>query len=195
MGCESALTSLRTGERRQGKRGAHPRARYARHADGGGNGRRLCFSVRRDLADGGGAATRRYGSDSWIWVGRASGFYQQREYLADAAAVEFTRNPVALIRALEHIARIESPLKAALRGVAPLFIVDPFECGGTSWAEYLDEVARIESQQDKIKQQRDTEVVQYMAKGMPENLFQNALSSHLPIHDRSMDWRPASALK
>src|SRR5258707_10280468 len=55
---------------------------------------------------------------------------RQREYLADAASVEFTRNPQALIRALEHIARIESPLRRALRGVAPLFIVDPFECAG-----------------------------------------------------------------
>jgi hypothetical protein len=53
-----------------------------------------------------------------------------------------------LIRALERIAQIESPLKGSLRGVAPLFIVDPFECGSASWAEYLDEVARIESHQD-----------------------------------------------
>jgi heat shock protein HtpX len=76
---------------------------------------------------------------------------RQREYLADAAAVEFTRNPTALIRALEHIARIESPLRASLRGVAPLFIVDPFECGGASSGEFLDEVARIEAQEDKPK--------------------------------------------
>lgn len=109
---------------------------------------------------------------------------REREYLADASAVEFTRNPTALIRALEHIARIESPLKSALRGVAPLFIVDPFECGGKSWSEYLDEVARIESQQDKSKEQRDAEVAQYMAKGAPPSLFQGAFSSHPPIHDR-----------
>jgi heat shock protein HtpX len=109
---------------------------------------------------------------------------RQREYLADASAVEFTRNPAALIRALEHIARIESPLKPALRGVAPLFIVDPFECGGTSWVEYLDGVAQIESQQDKSKEQRDAEVAQYMAKSMPQNIFQGAFSSHPPIYDR-----------
>ena len=109
---------------------------------------------------------------------------REREYLADASAVEFTRNPTALVRALEHIARIESPLKSALRGVAPLFIVDPFECGGKSWSEYLDEVARIESQQDKSKEQRDAEVAQYMAKGTPPSLFQGAFSSHPPIRDR-----------
>ena len=111
---------------------------------------------------------------------------REREYLADASAVEFTRNPTALIRALQHIARIESPLKSVLRGVAPLFIVDPFECGGTSWSEYLDEVARIESQQDKSKEQRDAEVAQYMAKGAPPSLFQGVFSSHPPIHDRIM---------
>jgi heat shock protein HtpX len=52
---------------------------------------------------------------------------REREYLADAASVEFTRNPRALLRALKHIARTESPLKNASRGVAHLFIVNPFE--------------------------------------------------------------------
>jgi len=109
---------------------------------------------------------------------------RQREYLADAAAVEFTRNPTALIRALEHIARIESPLKAALRGVASLFIVDPFECGGSGWTEYLDEVARIESQQGMTKEQRDAQVAGFVVKGMPQISFQSPFSSHPPLHDR-----------
>ena len=52
---------------------------------------------------------------------------RQREYLADAASVEFTRNPRALLRALERIAQTESPLKTASRGVAHLFIVNPLE--------------------------------------------------------------------
>lgn len=125
------------------------------------------------------------GGIGWLFAKLAAiTLSRQREYLADASAIEFTRNPAGLIRALEHIARIESPLKATLHGVAPLFIVDPFECGGTSWTEYLDEVARIESQQDKSKEQRDAEVAQYMAKGMPQNLFAGSLSSHPPIHDR-----------
>jgi heat shock protein HtpX len=109
---------------------------------------------------------------------------REREYLADASAVEFTRNPTALIRALEHIARIESPLKRSLRGLAPLFIVDPLECGSASWTEYLDEVARIEAQPDKSKEQRDAEVAQFMARGVPQGLFHHAMSSHPPIHDR-----------
>ncbi len=109
---------------------------------------------------------------------------RQREYLADAASVEFTRNPQALIGALEHIARIESPLKRALRGVAPLFIVDPFECAAASSAEYFDEVARIEAQSDKAREQRDAEVVDFVVKRMPPSPYQDRFSSHPPIRDR-----------
>ncbi len=52
---------------------------------------------------------------------------RQREYLADAASVEFTRNPRALLRALERIAETESPLRNASRGTAHLFIVNPLQ--------------------------------------------------------------------
>jgi len=52
---------------------------------------------------------------------------RQREYLADASSVEFTRNPRALLRALEKIAQIESPLKEGTAGTAHLFIVNPRE--------------------------------------------------------------------
>ncbi len=52
---------------------------------------------------------------------------REREYLADAASVEFTRNPRALLRALERIAQTESPLRNASRGTAHLFIVNPLE--------------------------------------------------------------------
>ncbi len=55
---------------------------------------------------------------------------RQREYLSDAASVEFTRNPRALLRALEHLAQTESPLKNASRGTAHLFIVNPLEGAG-----------------------------------------------------------------
>ncbi|HTQ24123.1 MAG TPA: M48 family metalloprotease [Candidatus Binataceae bacterium] len=41
---------------------------------------------------------------------------REREYLADAAAVEFTRNPAGMIRALEKIRDAEAPLK---RGAPP----------------------------------------------------------------------------
>lgn len=52
---------------------------------------------------------------------------REREYLADASSVEFTRNPRALLRALEHIAQTESPLKEGVRGTAHLFIVNPLK--------------------------------------------------------------------
>jgi heat shock protein HtpX len=57
----------------------------------------------------------------------AMGISRQREYLSDAASVEFTRNPRALLRALERLAQTESPLKNASRGTAHLFIVNPLE--------------------------------------------------------------------
>jgi Zn-dependent protease with chaperone function len=43
------------------------------------------------------------------------------------SSVEFTRNPRALLRALQHIAQIESPLKAGTAGTAHLFMVNPRE--------------------------------------------------------------------
>ncbi|HUO03915.1 MAG TPA: M48 family metallopeptidase [Candidatus Binataceae bacterium] len=52
---------------------------------------------------------------------------REREYLADASSVEFTRNPRALLRALEQIAKTESPLKAGTAGTAHLFMVNPRE--------------------------------------------------------------------
>jgi heat shock protein HtpX len=52
---------------------------------------------------------------------------RQREYLADASSVEFTRNPQALTRALEHLATIEAPVKNASMGTAHLFIINPLK--------------------------------------------------------------------
>jgi heat shock protein HtpX len=50
---------------------------------------------------------------------------RQRECLADATAVELTRNPIGLTRALRKISRTRSPLRGASRGTAHLFIVSP----------------------------------------------------------------------
>jgi len=51
---------------------------------------------------------------------------RQREYLADATAVQFTRNPLGLARALEKIgSAARSPLTRATQGTAHLFISDP----------------------------------------------------------------------
>ena len=54
---------------------------------------------------------------------------RQREYLADASAAELTRNPVGLAGALEKIGAATSPLRAATRGTAHLFISNPLRRG------------------------------------------------------------------
>jgi heat shock protein HtpX len=51
---------------------------------------------------------------------------RQREYLADATAVEFTRNPLGLANALEKIRDANMPFQKASRGTAHLFIASPF---------------------------------------------------------------------
>jgi len=50
---------------------------------------------------------------------------RQREYLADATAVEFTRNPLGLAQALEKIRDAGMPFHKATRGTAHLFIANP----------------------------------------------------------------------
>lgn len=54
---------------------------------------------------------------------------RQREYLADASAAECTRNPIGLASALEKIGAATSPLRAATRGTAHLFISNPLRRG------------------------------------------------------------------
>jgi len=63
---------------------------------------------------------------------------RQREYLADASSVEFTRNPRALTRALEQLAATEAPVKNASRGTAHLFIVNPLEGAKDDKEGWLD---------------------------------------------------------
>jgi len=50
---------------------------------------------------------------------------RKREYLADATAAQFTRNPAALASALEKIEHADAPTKAIKHGVAHLCIADP----------------------------------------------------------------------
>lgn len=50
---------------------------------------------------------------------------RQREYLADATATEYTRNPRGLARALEKIRDAAMPFHKATRGTAHLFIINP----------------------------------------------------------------------
>jgi heat shock protein HtpX len=50
---------------------------------------------------------------------------RKREYLADAMAAQFTRNPLALASALEKIEHSHEPTRAIKRGAAHLCIADP----------------------------------------------------------------------
>lgn len=50
---------------------------------------------------------------------------RQREFLADASAAELTRNPLALVSALEKIRRAVMPTNAINNGVAHMCIADP----------------------------------------------------------------------
>lgn len=52
---------------------------------------------------------------------------RQREYLADAGAVELTRYPQGLIGALEKLGASKAPLRAANRATAHLYIVNPLK--------------------------------------------------------------------
>src|SRR5208282_3898155 len=111
---------------------------------------------------------------------------REREYLADASAVEFTRNPTALIRALEHIAKTESPLRCATPGTAQLFIVDPFERAGgaTSYKQYINEITRIRLQPGKTQEDRDDEARKFAVNEYPRNMLAEKISSHPPLGER-----------
>lgn len=52
---------------------------------------------------------------------------RQREYLADAGAVELTRYPQGLMSALEKLGACREPLEAANRATAHLYIVNPLK--------------------------------------------------------------------
>jgi len=52
---------------------------------------------------------------------------RKREYLADASAVELTRNPDGLINALIKISSDNEPIETANKSTAHLYIVNPFK--------------------------------------------------------------------
>ena len=52
---------------------------------------------------------------------------RKREYLADATAVEFTRNPDGLISALEKLEADNNELKTANNSTAHMYIISPFK--------------------------------------------------------------------
>ena len=52
---------------------------------------------------------------------------RKREFLADATAVEFTRNPDGLISALQKLESDPNKLKTANKGTSHMYIVNPFK--------------------------------------------------------------------
>ena len=97
---------------------------------GGGGGRRSRGGGR----DGGGGALAIIVLVLWLLsllvapaVTRllAMAVSRKREYLADATAAQFTRNPMALASALEKLDAASAPTKSITQGAAHLCIVDP----------------------------------------------------------------------
>ena len=58
---------------------------------------------------------------------------RRREYLADATAVQFTRNPDGLISALIKISEDPNQLKNASKSTAHMYISSPFRDKKTNW--------------------------------------------------------------
>ena len=58
---------------------------------------------------------------------------RRREYLADATAVQFTRNPDGLISALIKISSDPNELQNASKATAHMYISSPFRDKKTSW--------------------------------------------------------------
>ncbi|MFN8647162.1 MAG: M48 family metalloprotease [Gemmatimonadales bacterium] len=65
---------------------------------------------------------------------------RKREYLADATAAQFTRNPMALASALEKLAAAAEPTQSITRGAAHLCIVDPSASRLSSREGFLGDV-------------------------------------------------------
>ncbi len=65
---------------------------------------------------------------------------RSREYLADATAAQFTRNPAALISALEKLDDARHPTLAVGRGAAHLCIVDPGDRRFQRWKGFAGDL-------------------------------------------------------
>jgi heat shock protein HtpX len=77
---------------------------------------------------------------------------RNREYLADATAVDFTRNPSGLIHALEKISASPEDVKNAKEATASMYIINPFgkrrrkrkQKKSSLWATHPSTESRIE---------------------------------------------------
>lgn len=73
---------------------------------------------------------------------------RKREFLADATAIEFTRNPDGLISALEKISADPNELKVANKATENMYIANPFRNKKNSsdlWSTHPSTEARIEA--------------------------------------------------
>lgn len=59
---------------------------------------------------------------------------RSREWMADMAAIEMTRNPGALAEALRQISDSDRTMWTASRGVQHLYFANPFRGGASEWA-------------------------------------------------------------
>lgn len=75
-------------------------------------------------------------------------FSRKREFLADATAVEFTRNPEGLISALEKISADPNELKVANKATENMYIANPFrkkKSTSSIWSTHPSTEDRIEA--------------------------------------------------
>ena len=73
---------------------------------------------------------------------------RKREFLADATAIEFTRNPDGLISALEKISVDPNELKVANKATENMYIANPYRNKKKSsdlWSTHPSTEARIEA--------------------------------------------------
>ena len=76
---------------------------------------------------------------------------REREFLADATSVEFTRNPRALERALTSIAADDDPLEAANRGTQHLWFRNPVKAGSDRRGGLLATHPSIAARVDRLR--------------------------------------------
>jgi heat shock protein HtpX len=76
---------------------------------------------------------------------------REREFLADATSVEFTRNPIALERALTSIANDRDTLESANRGTQHLWFRNPVRPGSDRRAGLLSTHPSLSARIDRLR--------------------------------------------
>mgnify|MGYP000340673163 CR=1 FL=1 len=96
---------------------------------------------------------------------------RQREYLADATSVQFTRNPDGLISALQKLADKAAPFPGVSRATQHLFIVNPVQTFTKKSSALLathpdtaDRIARLRELERSCRQRIARRVVARAAK-------------------------------